>query len=121
TSPDDKFHQAFEIFVQYLYSLKQADPGFNEAINQHAEAILSYYCKSFSHRLLRTELKMRNNMTVKDWTKKCDGFVNLLVDNNTFKPSGMGTVKLAKLIDSNAFTRNLFLLFKKIYAKPVLK
>jgi glycosyltransferase involved in cell wall biosynthesis len=121
TSPDDKFHQAFEVFVNYLYALKQADPAFNEVINRHAGSIIAFYCKSFSHRLLRTELTMRNNMTVNAWIKKCDGFADLLIDHNTFKPSGMATVRLARFIDSNAFTRHLFLLFKKIYTKPVLK
>lgn len=121
TSPDDKFHQAFEVFVKYLYSLKQAEQAFNEVINQHAAAILSYYCKSFSHRLLRTDIKMRNNMTVNGWAKKCDSFVNLLVEKNSYKPSGMASVQLASVIDSHTFTRKLFLIFKKIYAKPVLK
>lgn len=121
TSPDDKFHQAFEIFVKYLYSLKQADPAFHEVINQHAGSILSYYCKSFSHRLLRTAIKMRNNMTVQEWAKKCDGFTKLLVDDAAAMPSKQGSVQLAAFIDSNALTRNLFLMFKKIYARPVLR
>ncbi len=121
TSPDDKFHQAFEIFVKYLYTLKQADPGFNEVINKHAAFIISYYCKSFSHRLLRTEIKIRNNMTVQEWAKKCDGFVKLLVDDDTAMPSKQGSVQLATFIDSNALTRKLFLMFKKIYTKPVLR
>ena len=119
TSPDEKFHSAFEQFVQYVASLKKADPALNEAVNQHARTILAFYCKSFSHRLLRTKMKERNNQTVKEWSKKCDGFANLLIDDNAFEPSAMATVRLARCIDSNAFTRQLFLIFKKIYAKPV--
>lgn len=120
TSPDEKFHSAFEQFVQYVASLKKADPALNEAVNQQAHTILSFYCKSFSHRLLRTKMKQRNGQTVKEWSQKCDDFANLLIDDNTFRPSAMGTVKLARFIDSNAFTRQLFLIFKKIYPKPVL-
>jgi len=121
TSPDEKFHIAFEFFVQYLASLKHADNALNEAINKQAKFILSFYCKSFSHRLLRTVLKTRNNITVKEWAQKCNGFATLLIDNNSFKPSTIASVQLAGIIDSTAFGRKLFLLFKKIYSKPVFK
>jgi len=121
TSPDEKFHSAFERFVQYLTLLKQADAGFSEVINDNAKAIVSFYCKSFSHRLLRTEMSLRNNMTVQEWANKCDGFMNVLVDGNSFKPSTMGSVKIASVIDRIAIARKLFLIFKKIYSKPVLK
>lgn len=120
TSPDEKFHHAFECFVQYLYALKRNKADLNTVINKHAITIISFYCKSFSHRLLRTDIKLRNNLTVTEWTEKCDSFANLLIDNNSCKPSSAPSVQLARLIDSNAAGRKLFLLFKKIYSKPVL-
>ena len=120
-STDDKFQAAFEMLVKYLSFLKKADQELNRTINEHVKPILAFYCKSFSHRLLRTEMKMRNNLTVKDWAKKCDGFADTLIDNNSFKPSEASTVRLAAVIDSNTFTRKLFLIFKKIYPKPVSK
>lgn len=120
-STDEKFQTSFEMLVNYLLLLKSADTELNQVINTDVKSFLSFYCKSFAHRLLRTEMKMRNGLTVDQWTKKCDGFANLLIDNNSFKPSEIKTVRLARFIDNNAFTRKLFLIFKKIYPKPVSK
>ena len=121
TSADESFHAAFERFVNYLHSLKLQDPALGEVVNNKAKNILSFYCRSFSHRLLRTEMKQRNGYTVKEWAKKCDGYADLLTDNNSYKPSAISSVRLAQFIDSNAFTRKLFLVFKKIYPKPIFK
>jgi len=120
TSTDEKFQSAFELFVNYLYSLKQADPKLNDVIQNDAGTILVFYCKSFSHRLLRTKIKLRENLTVKVWANKCDQFANLLIENNKLNPSSSFSVQLAQAIDSTALTRTLFLTFKKIYSKPIL-
>jgi glycosyltransferase involved in cell wall biosynthesis len=118
TSPA-KFSAAFEIFIKYLHSLKNQDPALREVINSNAAAIIAFYCRSFSHKLLRTSLEKRNNLTVAAWIKKCAGYAELLVDNNSFDPVAIPGVQLAKIIDSNMVSRKLFLLFKKIYSKPV--
>jgi glycosyltransferase involved in cell wall biosynthesis len=120
TSPDEKFQTAFELFIKYLYSLKQQEPLFGEVINEHAKTIIAFYCKSFSHRLLRTAKKKRNDLTVADWAKKCNEFADLLIDNNSYRPSAIPSVRLARIIDSTAVSRKMFLLFKKIYSKPIL-
>ena len=120
TSPE-KFTAAFEIFIKYLHSLKNEDPVLREVINSKAGAIIAFYCKSFSHKLLRTSLEKRNNLTVAAWVKKCGAYADLLIDNNSFKPSAVAGVQIAKIIDSNFVSRKLFLLFKKVYSKPVLR
>jgi glycosyltransferase involved in cell wall biosynthesis len=121
TSPDEKFHTAFELFIKYLYSLKQQDPALREVINKDVKNIIAFYCKSFSHRLLRTSKEKRNNHTVAEWINKCKGYAELLIDNNSFNPADIPSVQLAKFIDSNIISREFFLLFKKIYAKPILE
>ena len=42
-----------------------------------------------------------------------------LVPGNQLNPYAQPGVTLARQIDSNFFTRQLFLLFKKLYKKPV--
>jgi len=44
----------------------------------------------------------------------------MLVPGNNFNPLKDRSVNLAKQIDKFPITRNLFLLFKKIYSKPIL-
>ena len=121
TSTDDKFQASFEQLAGYLLTLKQNDPEFNTVINRHVKDYIGFYCKSFAHRLLRTEFNMRNNMTVYEWARRCNEMLNLLKDNNRFKPSSMASVQLARIIDSNIVSRNLFLVFKKLFPKPLLK
>ncbi|MDZ4795739.1 MAG: glycosyltransferase family 2 protein [Bacteroidota bacterium] len=121
TSADDKYHAAFERFVDYLYALKTKDAQLNDAINTHSRNLISIYCKGLSHRLLRTPLEKRNNLTVSQLAKRYKAYADKLIDNNTFDPSAIPGVRLARIIDSNPVTRNLFLLFKKVFPKPIGK
>ena len=121
TSADEKYHKAFELFVDYLYTLKSKDEELNAAINTYAKNLISIYCKGLSHRLLRTPLQKRNNLTVTKLAKKYKGFADKLIDNNKFDPSAITSVRIARMIDSNPVTRRLFLLFKKIYSAPIGK
>ena len=120
TSTDEKFQSAFEVYVNYLVKVKNSSHAFRTVINKHAHTLIAFYGKSFSHRLLRTPLEKRRPLTVSAWVKKCRDFANLLIDNNTFHPTSVFSIKLAEIIDSTAMGRNAFLLFKKIYRKPVL-
>ena len=121
TSTDERFQTAFAMFVNYLAALKQDDSQLNTVIDQHSKRILAFYCKAFSHRLLRTPINKRGGLTVRKWAAKCDEFARILIDTGSWKPSEAFTVRLAAFIDSNALTRGSFLLFKKLYPKPVLK
>ncbi len=120
-SADEKYHAGFELFVNYLQDLKKEDKEFSEALNMHAINILSIYCKGLSHRLLRTPLKERNNLTVATVLKKYQGYADRLIDNNHFNFSKIRGMQLAGFIDSNMVTRNVFLLLKKLYPKPFVK
>ncbi|MEO6316429.1 MAG: glycosyltransferase family A protein [Chitinophagaceae bacterium] len=117
TSPE-RFSAAFEIFIGYLRALRDRDPSLGEVINDHAAAILSYYCRSFSHKLLRTPLSQRHGLTVANWIGKCNTYAQQL-GLASFNGSALPGVQLAGAIDSNAIARGLFLLFKKLYAKPI--
>jgi len=111
--------KAFFIFLDYLKKIKQEDVLLSEAITRHAEKFISVFCKSLSHRLLRTPYKKRGSETVANYVAKCRQAANELIPGNNFKPEKIFSIKMAIWIDSNFFTRRLFLLFKKIYAKPV--
>lgn len=119
TSPDTKMQQAFFRFISYLRSLKKEDNSFAMIIDNYSIIFISTYCKGLAHRLLRTPFKKRGEETVSAFLEKCKDLAAELVPNNQFEPGKQFNIRLAKEIDSNIITRSLFLLFKRVYSKPV--
>jgi glycosyltransferase involved in cell wall biosynthesis len=120
-SPDTKFHQAFEKFIYFLNSLKNEKESFGIVIAKNAGEFLAFYCRGLSHRLLRTPIKKRSGLTVKEFINNCKQYARLLEIENTFNPDKIFSIRLAKMIDSNAFTRFVFLSFKKVFPTPIMK
>jgi len=119
SSPDIKFHKAFEQFIAYLRRLKE-DDELRKVIEKYAVSFIEFYCKGLSHRLLRTPKQQREGQTVSSFLRKCKQYADSLVPGNDFDPLARNSVRLAKQIDSNFLTRSMFLLFKKVRSKPVL-
>lgn len=120
TSKDSKLHTGLELYIEYLLRLKERDMNAATVINKHAAGLLLFYCKGFSHRLLRTPLEKRNGLTVSSFINDTKKLALKLGVDKQYKPELLFPVRLAKIIDNNLFLRNCFLLFKKIYSKPVL-
>ena len=121
TSEDKKLHKALEVFINFLYSLEQNDVQIKKIIEQFGVQFLLFYCKGFSHRLLRTSLKKREKLTVQDFVEQTKKLAANLGIQDQYKPEHVLSIKLAKVIDRNAILRSLFLLFKMIYTKPISK
>lgn len=120
-SPDVKFHQAFERFVYFLADMKTQGSGFRTIIREYGGAFLLFYCKGLSHRLLRTPSSARGELSVKVFIEKCKDYAEMLEVSNKFNPHRVLSIKLAKLLDSGSVGRAIFLAFKKLYPKPILK
>jgi glycosyltransferase involved in cell wall biosynthesis len=120
TSPDLKFHDAFSVFIDYLYSLKNSDEAFQIIIKRYALDFLNLYCKGLSHRLLRTPMNKRKGKTVSYFISLTKEYADKLVPDNDFDPEKLFSIKVAKQIDNNPISRSMFLFFKKIRTKPVL-
>lgn len=119
-SPDIKFHIAFAQFIKFLMDLKSKSDDFDRTIEKYCLDFIRFYCKGLSHRLLRTTRSKRNGLTVSSFLRSCKDYADMLAPQNNFHPCDTYSVKLAKQIDSNFFTRSIFLLFKKIRSKPIL-
>jgi hypothetical protein len=119
-SADIKMQKAFERFILFLHSLQFQNIEFNNEIKKYALEYIQIWCKGLAHRLLRTPKSNRNNLTVASFLNNCKQYANMLVPENNFDPSANNSIRLAKLIDHFSITRNLFLIFKKIYSKPIL-
>jgi len=121
SSADDKIQAAFGFCIDYLLRLKQQSPAARAIINTHGPAFIAEYCSSYAHRLLKKPAARRHGITVNSWVQQCRQYADKLIDNNTFDPAALPGVRMAKLVDATALGRALFLLFKKIYSKPVLR
>ncbi|HEX4372831.1 MAG TPA: glycosyltransferase [Puia sp.] len=119
-SPDIKMQQAFSLFIDYLEKLKTTDAKCADSIQRYSINFIKRNCKGLAHRLLRTPKNKRENLSVASFLNDCKQYADRLQPNNNYNPVSEYSVKLASQIDSNIFTRGLFLAFKKIYSKPIL-
>jgi glycosyltransferase involved in cell wall biosynthesis len=121
TSSDMKYRQAFGRFIDYLAQVRSGNPAMEEVVRRYSLLFLMTYCKGLSHRLLRTPLKKRNNETVAQFITGCRAYADRLVPGNDFNPYQIFSMRLARRIDGSALTRAHFLLFKRLYPKPVMQ
>jgi hypothetical protein len=88
-------------------------------IQRYSLLFLMGYCKGLSHRLLRSRLKKRNGQTVEAFVNECKAYADRLVPGNDFDPYHLFSMRLARLIDRYALSREMFLLFKRVRPKPL--
>jgi glycosyltransferase involved in cell wall biosynthesis len=119
TSSDLKYQYAFDRFIAYLEKLKKQEPSMKEPVGRYALLFLMSYCKGLSHRLLRTPLKKRNGQTVSAFVEGCRSYAERLAPGSDFNPYQLFSMRLAKHIDRYWLTRQLFLVFKKFYPRPI--
>ena len=120
-STDMELHKALATFVEFLSSLEESDVEAKKIIHEFGSQFLLFYCRGLSHRLLRTPLEKRQNLTVRDFIDYTKKLSLVLGIGDQYEPDSVLSLKLASYIDSNPLLRKLFLYFKKIYTKPVLK
>lgn len=119
TSSDMKYRLAFERFIGYLEQLQQEAPAMREPIRRYAVLFILGYCKGLAHRLLRTPLSKREGLKVDAFVAQCQSFADRLVPGNELEPYRLFSMRLARYVDATSFTRQLFLLFKKLYPRPI--
>jgi glycosyltransferase involved in cell wall biosynthesis len=119
TTSDEKLLIAFEKIIFFFKTLKDEDKQAAGIIEEYGINFIHHYCKSLSHRLLRTPKSHRNGASVAELITKCKSYADLLVPASNYKPGADVKVRLAKCIDSNQVLRGMFLLFRKLYSMPV--
>lgn len=120
TSSDAKFLQAFDLLVNYLYQIKNSEPQLAPVIEKDSALLLRQYCQGITHKVLKTARKNRKTPDVTNIIERFREYGKKLgVDH--FEPLDFREIRLGKIIDENRLLHGLFLLFKRIYDKPVLK
>lgn len=121
SSADIRIQDAFERLVLFLVKLNNGNRELETVISQHASDFLIFYCQGFVHRLLRTPQSERQGISVKLTIEKFERFSRQLNVADTFKPRKRLSIRIACLLDRYRLGRGLFLLWKKLYPKPILK
>lgn len=121
SSQDSRMHRAMDILIDYLSLVRNRDEKMRTVVDQYGAGFLLFYCRGFSHRLLRKKLADRDGMTVEkmiDQTKQWAAKIGL---DKEYDPEKISSIRLALTIDRNPILRGLFLLWKRIYPKSVIK
>jgi glycosyltransferase involved in cell wall biosynthesis len=118
TSKDAILLDAFVIFLDYLIVLKTASPALGHIIQANAQKFCENTTKSIAHRLLRTPRGLRKGLSIDQMIKKIAAKCIKL--DSTYEPLKINSIRLARTIETYPILNELFLLFKKVYKKPVL-
>ena len=118
TSKDKILLDAFILFLDYLNQLKNESSNLARIIEEFGKRFTESTTKAIAHRLLRTPKAIRKGLTIDEMITKIDEKSKLLgID---YAPLQINSIRMAKLIEAIPLLNNLFLLFKKVYKKPVL-
>lgn len=120
-SADFKMQQAFERFIRFLGNLGNENKRFETIIKRSASEFLEFYCRGFVHRVLRTPWSDRQGVSVKSTIEKFERFARQLDVLDTFRPRTKFSIWLAFQIDKSTLGRSLFLFWKKLFPRPVLR
>ena len=118
TSKDKILLDAFILFLDYLKGLKQESDNYKLAIQSNLTAFAESTTKAMAHRLLRTPKMNRQGLTI---DKVCDEIEEKCVEMDIpYAPFKIKSIQIARFIETTPLLNELFLLFKRIYKKPVL-
>lgn len=115
-----KYYYAFIKLLDFFVHLKSSRKDYESVFSKYGLDFFKRYCQTLSHHLLRIPKSDRQNIDVKDFVTEYKKMVDVLIPDNKWEPSKKFSIRLAQYIDSNFLTRTLFLIFKKMYSKPIL-
>jgi glycosyltransferase involved in cell wall biosynthesis len=118
TSKDKILLDAFILFLDYLKGLKQEADNYKLAIQSNLTAFAESTTKAMAHRLLRTPKMNRQGLTIDKVTNEiAEKCMQMEV---VYAPFKIKSIQIARFIETTPLLNELFLLFKRIYKKPVL-
>ena len=118
TTKDKILLDAFLVFLDYMNQLKNESIALAFIIEEFGKKFTESTTKAIAHRLLRTPKAIRKGLTIDEMITKIDEKSKLLGIDYT--PLQINSIRMAKFIEAVPLLNNLFLLFKKVYKKPIL-
>src|SRR5690606_18114994 len=112
----DSYRIAFEKYIQFLSHYQESNPTIGEIIKRDSVIFLQYFCRSLSHRLLKSNTIKR--LKVGRCLKDCRRYAKWLGIANPFHPhSSALAILAAALIDSNQITRDSYTKIRNLISK----
>jgi glycosyltransferase involved in cell wall biosynthesis len=111
----NSYRLAFEKYMLFLSEYQKDHSAVREVIQNDAPTYLQYYCRSLSHRLLKSNTSSR--IKVGDFVRDCIQYAAWLGISEKFAPYTDISIRLASLIDSNTFSRSIYQKIRSIFAK----
>ena len=109
-----KYINAFYNYMDFLTDLKISRTEMTVTIEKYIAPYIQYYCRSLTHRLLKTPISQRKGMTVSGFINNCIHYNKLLSGGKVALQVNQFNIRFAKFIDDNFLIRKLYLLFQKI-------
>jgi glycosyltransferase involved in cell wall biosynthesis len=116
-SKDKILMEALFVFIDYLKKISLESITYKTVILAQAGNYLEQTTKSIAHRLLRTSIVNREGMRINDFVNRLHNEANLLGVH--YQPENIRSFRIAKIIEGNRILSKLFLLFKRMYRKPI--
>jgi hypothetical protein len=118
TSKDKILLDAFILFLDYLNTLKKESNALEHIIQVNTQKFCESTTKAIAHRLLRTPKALRNGLSIDRMIEKINAkCISLEIP---YEPLKIKSIRLARTIETYSILNRIFLLFKKMYKKPVL-
>lgn len=118
TSKDKILLDAFIIFLDYLSGIIEASTTLKVVIQANTQKLCESTTKAIAHRLLRTPRGLRKGLSIDLMIEKIAAESKKI--GIPYEPLKIKSIRLARTIETSPILNDLFLLFKKIYKKPVM-
>jgi glycosyltransferase involved in cell wall biosynthesis len=118
-SSERKLLKGFEHLINYFENIGK-EKEMKELYIKEGSYFLQYHCNDMIYRLIRKKHQFREGLTVKEILTNFNTFA-AQIGVNPLELFNNRSIRIGDLVDRNFITRNFYLLFKKVVAKPVLK
>lgn len=103
----DLYRIAFEKYTLFLKEYREESPSAREVIEKSGPEYLQFYCRSLSHRLLKSTTNQRRK--VGPFVQDCRKYASWLGISAKFHPYSTDlSILAASIIDSNILTRSIY-------------
>jgi hypothetical protein len=101
-----------------LNEIKEESTALKMVIQANTQKFCESTTKAIAHRLLRTPSDLRKGLSIDHMIEKIA--VKCIELDSRYEPLKINSIRIARTIETFPILNNLFILFKKIYKKPVL-
>jgi glycosyltransferase involved in cell wall biosynthesis len=108
----EAYQQAFDKFLEFIIEKGSESEKIKLVSERYGKKFLLYFCEALSHRVLKTP-RVQRQVTVRNLIEKYKNYAARLVPGQDFEPGKKFRIKIAKVLDSSAIGRELFLFLKK--------